>query len=206
MKVAFFGSYLFLVPVLLKRFEFVDIYVERKSYASESLRQYYERKIASSEKAKLFIVPENGPIILPHQRYDLGFAASFGRIFKSNDIAKFKYLFNLHPGPISLARGRHPLPCAIKFNHQFVGITIHQITNEDIDAGPILFETKIAKQDQPYKIMDLMIQELALATFQIALKLVIDTFPNITLTPNGATDDTYYPPLSNSDLVKIMNS
>lgn len=71
MKVAFFGSYLFLAPALLEKFEFVDIYIETKSYAGESMRQYYEGELASSERAKLFLVPKNGPIIQPHRNYDL---------------------------------------------------------------------------------------------------------------------------------------
>ena len=42
MKVAFFGSYLFLVPIILERFTFVDVYIENKLSMDASIIEYLE--------------------------------------------------------------------------------------------------------------------------------------------------------------------
>lgn len=204
MKVAFFGSYLFLVPLLLEKFESVDIYLEAPSDQMHSALDYYDTHIVALGKTSLHALPKDLPISSALPFYDIGFSASFGRIFKATDIRKFKYLFNLHPGPVSLARGRHPLPFAIKYNHDYIGVTFHQINSESIDAGPILLEWKLARPDLPYQDLDMIVSSMAKASFKIALDLICATFPNIYFAPCNPIAAAYYPPLSASDLSAIM--
>ena len=68
------------------------------------------------------------------------FVASFGIILKSDTIKKFKkYIINFHAGDVFKCRGRHPLPASILHNYPEMGITVHLIEDEKIDAGPILY-------------------------------------------------------------------
>jgi len=206
MRVAFFGTYLFLVPLLLEKFDFVDIYLEESSLCNHSARSFYDLNLATSGRTKLHLLPPGCHLssLLP-TIYEIGFAASFGRIFRRADIVKFRYLFNLHPGPVSLARGRHPLPCAVKYRHPYIGITLHQITDESIDSGPILYEWKLARPDLVYQDLDAIIQSMAKVSFQMGIDLICKTFPDVNLAANKLRPESYYPPLSSSDLSEIIN-
>jgi len=205
MKVAFFGSYFFLIPSLLEKFDFVDVYVDEQSFDDFASSDCYRSILEPSGRLKLFLLPRRCQISSIISFYEIGFSASFRRIFKAKDIEKFKYLFNLHPGPVSLARGRHPLPCAVKYGHPYIGITMHQITNEDIDAGPILLEWKLAMPDLKYQDLDQIIQQMSSACFDVALDLICKTFPNIVCAANNPSGDSYYSPMTSIELAAIIN-
>lgn len=206
MKVAFFGSYLFLVPIILERFTFVDVYIENKLSMDASIIEYLESVLKPTGMVKIHWLNPNVSIATAISDYDIGFSASFGRIFKNDDLTKFKFLFNLHPGPFSFARGRHPLPIAVKYNHPYIGVTLHQITDRSIDSGPVLLEWKIAKPNLSYIHLDMLIQAMAQSAFKIGFKLICDSFPKIQLATNDSSTHTYYPPLNSEELSKIINS
>ena len=74
-----------------------------------------------------------------YEKIEYCFIASFGKILKKEIIKKCKYILNFHPGDVFRCRGRHPLPSAILHNYPEMGITVHLIEDERIDAGPILY-------------------------------------------------------------------
>ena len=80
-----------------------------------------------------------GKVLSKYENLEFCFVAIFGRILKSNVIKKFKYIINFHPGDVFKFRGRHPLHLAILHNYPEMGITVHLIEDESIDAGPILY-------------------------------------------------------------------
>ena len=73
------------------------------------------------------------------KKVDYCFVASFGKILKMDIIDKCNFIINFHPGDVFTCRGRHPLPSAILHNYAEMGITVHLIKDENIDAGPILY-------------------------------------------------------------------
>lgn len=206
MKVAFFGSYLFLVPIILERFSFVDVYIENKLFNDTSINKYCNDVLMPTGMVQIHWLKPDTTIASTIPDYDIGFSASFGRIFKNDDLNKFKFLFNLHPGPFSHARGRHPLPIAVKYNHPYIGVTLHQITDLSIDSGPILLEWKIAKPKLSYDKLDLLIQSMSKSAFKIAFKLICDTYPEIQLSINDSSSESYYSPLNSQELSEIINS
>ena len=79
-------------------------------------------------------------ILHKYDNLEYCFVASFGIILKSDTIKKFKkYIINFHAGDVFKCRGRHPLPASILHNYPEMGITVHLIEDEKIDAGPILY-------------------------------------------------------------------
>ena len=79
-------------------------------------------------------------ILHKYENLEYCFVASFGIILKSDVIKKFKkYIINFHAGDVFKCRGRHPLPVSILHNYPEMGITVHLIEDEKIDAGPILY-------------------------------------------------------------------
>ena len=82
-------------------------------------------------------------ILSKYRKVEYCFVASFGKILKNDVIEKCKYIINFHPGDIFKCRGRHPLPSAILHNHPEMGITVHLIEDEEVDAGPILYRLLI---------------------------------------------------------------
>ena len=55
-----------------------------------------------------------------------------------------KKIINIHPGDVYLYRGRHPLPTAILEGHPCSTVSMHYITDESIDAGPLISQISIA--------------------------------------------------------------
>ena len=206
MRVAFFGNYLFLVPLLQKRFDEVDIYLEEKSRENPEVNNYLNTLLPLRGGLSVTYLPKNKPICDLIPSYKLAFSASFGRIFKNDDIARFEYLFNLHPGPVSLARGRHPLPCAIKYCHPYIGVTLHQIVDENIDCGPVFLEWKTARQDRSYRELEALIKMMAMSSFQAFLSLINESYSNILLVSLDQQGLPYYPPLAADDLACLIGS
>jgi len=77
------------------------------------------------------------------KKYDLVIIYGYGKILKKDDIKKLGCnIINLHIGYLPFARGIYPLIWSLIF-FKPIGFTIHLISNEIIDDGPILKKGKI---------------------------------------------------------------
>lgn len=135
----------------------------------------------------------------------IGISASFGLMFKSRHIDWFAALFNFHPGCIYTNRGRHPLPNAICRGHRTMAISVHQITDEQIDAGRF-----IAKIDFPidyernYQMnYDRLLSALPFLTKDLCDRIAEDWIPSFEL---QVKNEAYFAPLNAEELYHIMNA
>ena len=65
-------------------------------------------------------------------------SAGFGLIFKKRHLDCFSQVINIHPGCVFKNRGRHPLPTAILNGDKLMAVSIHEVTDEAIDAGRLI--------------------------------------------------------------------
>ena len=68
--------------------------------------------------------------------------SSYNRIFKP-ELIRLSRFVNVHYSPLPHYRGRANVNWALINNEPCAAITIHKITNEELDAGNILFQAKI---------------------------------------------------------------
>ena len=137
---------------------------------------------------------------------NLCFVASFGIILKDDFIRRCNHIINFHPGDVAICRGRHPLPTAILNHHETMGITVHFIDSEAIDAGPIIAKMMIPiAYNESYKYNE---SRLLAALRYIARYVVEDYARNGRFTSYDwrATGSDYYPPLEKDILDKIVHS
>lgn len=74
--------------------------------------------------------------------YDLVISCSFNKLIKKDYVLKAKYGgLNIHQSLLPKYRGRSPVLSAILDGEQFIGLTIHELTDE-FDEGPIFYQTK----------------------------------------------------------------
>lgn len=137
---------------------------------------------------------------------DLCFVASFGIILKNDFITKCNHIVNFHPGDIDVCRGRHPLPAAILNRHKSMGITVHLVDSEKIDAGPVIAKMLIPiEYDESYRSNE----ERLLEALRVVARYVVEDYAK-----NGkfasyewdANISGYYDPLQKEILDKIINS
>ncbi|OUU50851.1 MAG: hypothetical protein CBC25_07030 [Pelagibacteraceae bacterium TMED65] len=77
------------------------------------------------------------------KKYDLVIVYGYGKILKKDHIKKLgNNIVNLHIGYLPFARGIYPLVWSLIF-FKPIGYSIHLISNEKIDEGPILIKKKI---------------------------------------------------------------
>jgi methionyl-tRNA formyltransferase len=138
-----------------------------------------------------------------YENIDLTVVSSFGLILRKAYIQKNKYIVNFHPGDIPNCRGRHPLPAAIKNKHEFMGITAHLITDEQIDYGRICRKILIPidytrnyeyNADRLVKLLPMMVSSI-MEEFVSSGGIVGVCVKSI---------GNYYPPLSKEELDKIF--
>jgi len=135
MKTVFMGHYLEALNELGRRFR-VNIAIVEKKPSNKAVVAYCMDKripcvtIATYEDI-LKATEHLGKI-------DLTIVASFGTILKKSYIRRCRNIVNVHAGDTARYRGRHPLPCAIIDRAKTMGVTIHLIDSEKIDAGPVL--------------------------------------------------------------------
>lgn len=127
----FFGSYLKVLRTLAGSMRVELVVLESRRNDVEIKDFCNSRGIRCLEIQDL----DELAVVLDAASGAIGVVASFGLLFKQRHIAWFKSLFNFHPGCIRTNRGRHPLPNAILNGFKSMSITVHQITDEQIDAG-----------------------------------------------------------------------
>jgi len=131
----FMGHFSHVLIELLKKIKIDLVLVEDKQTNKKII------KICQKNKIKYLLVNHNKDISKATRNFkkiNLCFVASFSLILKKNFINKCKHIINFHLGDVNICRGRHPLPTTILNGHKSMGITVHLIDSEKIDAGPIL--------------------------------------------------------------------
>ena len=77
------------------------------------------------------------------KKYDLAISYGYGKLLTKREIIKINCkIINLHLGYLPFARGIYPLLWSLIFIKP-IGFSIHLISNEMIDDGPILIKKKI---------------------------------------------------------------
>jgi len=144
-------------------------------------------------------------IFSKYEKIDYCFVASFGIILKSKIIKKCNYIINFHPGDVFICRGRHPLPSAILYNYPEMGITVHLIDDERIDAGPILYRLLMPiDYNSSYKFNEMRL----LKALKCLASLVADDIKEkrIVVYKWDPSRSIYFKPLKKEVLQKIINS
>jgi len=135
----------------------------------------------------------------------VGVVASFGLLFKQRHIDWFRALFNFHPGCIYTNRGRHPLPNAILNGFKSMSLTVHQITDERIDAGRFVSRVEFpidyasGYQENYFRL---------LSALDFLTKVMCDGIgrgrvPSFEFTPGSGS---YFKPLTSDDLKRITEA
>ncbi|MDT8993100.1 formyltransferase family protein [Curvibacter sp. APW13] len=135
----------------------------------------------------------------------VGVVASFGLLFKKRHIDWFKSLFNFHPGCIYTNRGRHPLPNAILNGFKSMSLSVHQITDERIDAGRFVSRIEFSidyASDYPQNYSRLL-TALEFLAKDLCDGLGRGEVPAFDLSPQSGT---YFGPLAADDLKKITEA
>ncbi len=144
-------------------------------------------------------------IFSKYRKVEYCFVASFGKILKNDVIEKCEYIINFHPGDVFKCRGRHPLPSAILHNYPEMGITVHLIEDEEIDAGPILYRLLIPiDYDSSYRFNEArLIESLRCLTSLVAKDIKQG---KIVTYKWDVKESVYFKPLKNEILKRIIES
>lgn len=170
MRVVFFGTPSFVVPVLEiidKNFQLVGVVTA----PTES---------AVSQQAQRHNIPVLKPTNLDQSfkqklsglNVDLGVVASYGQIIPKNilDIPRNGFL-NIHPSLLPTYRGPSPIQTAILHGDKVSGVTIIKM-DEEIDHGPIISTKEITLSEKDN------FQTLSSKMFQEGAKLLVQTIPD----------------------------
>jgi methionyl-tRNA formyltransferase len=171
MKVVFFGTPYYVIPVLsaLNKYHKLLMVVtqspkpsgrDKKITYSDVDTWAHERHIPKT--FDLNDVPEA----------DLGIVASYGKIIPKSVIEKFKYgILNIHPSLLPKYRGASPVQSAIASGETTTGLTII-LMDEKMDHGPIIsyFKEDIRQDDTTKTLRDRL--------FERSVEFLIDLIPS----------------------------
>ena len=176
MKVIFFGSSKFVIPiieVIRKNFDLGLVLTTEKnptdpvpSYCTKNKIQYLSVSNLSDPNLKSLILNLKSPIAV---------LADFGLIIPEDILNAFpKGIINIHPSLLPKYRGPTPVQSAILNGEKTTGVTIIKL-DEEIDHGPILFQTKagISPNDTSesiYERLFKMSSSSAVSTIELYLK------------------------------------
>jgi len=74
---------------------------------------------------------------------DVGLSVHFPRLLSEHTIAKYKHIYNIHPGLLPWGRCYYPVFWSL-WADEPAGCTLHEI-DEGIDTGPIVAQRKVSK-------------------------------------------------------------
>jgi methionyl-tRNA formyltransferase len=200
-KILFFGGFDAVLKELNEQIG-VDHVFQEEEKPSPSVQHYCDRNDIHLDNIQSLSDID----LTPYDSESLvGVVASFGLIFTRPQINNFLKLYNFHPGCIYKNRGKHPLPNAIAHGQKTMAVTLHQITDEKIDAGELVarIEFPIDYNTSYKKNSDRMLGSLKYLTNYLCDGLANDYLPSFPLDPDS---NSYYPPLEQNLLRKIMHS
>lgn len=143
MKVVFFGSSKFVLPileVLKKDFDLTLVVTTEKQPIDAVPKFCLENKIPFISILSF----DNKKVrsLLLEDRSEIGIVADFGLMIPSKILSAFKYgLLNIHPSLLPKYRGPTPVQTAILDGETKTGVTIIKL-DEEMDHGPILVQVE----------------------------------------------------------------
>jgi methionyl-tRNA formyltransferase len=206
MKIIFFGTPDYVLPVLEKLHKYYEIVavvtqspkpMGRKkilTYSSVDNWAYKHSLASSAGKTKIpkFYDFSNLP------KADMGICAAFGMIIPKVVLNHFKYgILNIHPSLLPKYRGASPIQSAIVNGDTTTGVTIIKM-DEKMDHGPILtsFKEEILPDDT--------FETLRIRLFERSVEVLLNLIPNfvkgkIHLKPQGENLATFCKIVSKQD-------
>ena len=180
MKVIFFGTPSFVIPVLeslVSSFEVIGVVT-----APDSIQG--RKKILTPSPVKQFALEQNIPVLQPHElkteEADLYVVAPYGKIIPQSilDIPKNGAL-NIHPSLLPKYRGPSPIQTALLHGNEKTGVSIIKM-DAKMDHGPIVsqWETAISPNDTFESLHNSLFQDVA-----DRLPAIISDFINGKITP-----------------------
>ncbi|MDO8638936.1 MAG: methionyl-tRNA formyltransferase, partial [Candidatus Daviesbacteria bacterium] len=171
MKIVFFGTPAFVLPVLEKlqeNFEVVGV-VTTKSQQGEVLRRHVGGRLMclTPEKLDQEFVNE-----LQTLNPELFIVASYGKIIPQSvlDIPKFGSL-NIHPSLLPKYRGPSPIQTAILNGDKISGVTILVVDNQ-MDHGPVVATKEISLSNTDT--FDSLSKKMFLIGAELLVKIIPD--------------------------------
>jgi methionyl-tRNA formyltransferase len=174
MKVVFFGTPGYVIPVLEKLYKFHKIVAvitqpPRKAGRDQKLTYSPVDDFAHKRNIEIILDPLEAPTA------ELGVCAAYGRIIPESVIGKFRYgILNVHPSLLPNYRGASPIQAAITNGDSQTGLTIIKM-DEKMDHGPIVtfFKEDINPDDTGDTLRDRL--------FERSAQVLIDLIPKYVL-------------------------
>lgn len=167
-KICFFGRSSVSLSALLKYTVPELVIVENVPAAEKILLICEQNNIVCSK------VNSSEELLDVFQKYvesiDLLVVSGCGIILSNDFIKHCGYIVNIHSGLLPECRGRQPLVAAIRNHHEFMGVTAHLITNQKIDAGPVIAKMALPiNYDADYKHNSDLLQQAEISVLNIVL-------------------------------------
>lgn len=207
MRIVFFGSSKFSVPILKKLINSKhDVFLcvtqpdKRKGRGME-YKSTYVKKAADYNKLKTIQpVYVNKPDVINEiisLEPDAFIVASYGQILNKKLLEKVSYPIGVHPSLLPKYRGASPVSRAILNGEELTGVTIFMI-NEEMDAGNIIEKkvTEIMPQDNALELTE----KLSRLGADLLLKVLDDIEKkDFKLIPQDENRVSYAPKLTKKD-------
>jgi len=122
---------------------------------------------------------------LEKRRYDLILFVGWSWYVEKNIIEEY-YCVCLHPSPLPKYRGGSPIQNQILSGETEGAVTLFRM-DDLVDHGPIIFQEEISLTGT----LDEIFSEIS-QVGKLGIELLIDNFPNVSLTPQNEDDASYY--------------
>lgn len=162
MKIIFFGTPYYVVPILKK----LKKYHEIVAVVTQSPKLAGRKQLKTYSAVDSFAHEKHIPIFYDFEKLpeaELGVCASFGNIIPQSVIKHFPLgILNIHPSLLPKYRGASPVSEAIKNGDTLTGVSIIKM-DEKMDHGPIVtqFKEEIAKDDTTQSLRDRLFEKSA---------------------------------------------
>lgn len=162
MKIVFFGTPYYVVPILKK----LKKYHEIVAVVTQSPKLVGRKQIKTFSEVDNFAHQKHVPIQYDFEglpKADMGVCASFGKIIPKNVIDSFPLgILNIHPSLLPKYRGASPVTEAIKNGDTQTGVTIMKM-DDQMDHGPIVtqFKEEINPKDTTPTLRDRLFERSA---------------------------------------------
>lgn len=141
MKIIFFGTPDYVIPVLDKLHKYHEIV----AVVTQSPKPMGREKLLTYSAVDTWAHKKHIPKFFEYSELpeaDMGVCASFGMIIPQIVLDKFKYgILNVHPSLLPMFRGSSPIQATLISGVNPTGVSIIKMS-EKLDAGPILTQFK----------------------------------------------------------------
>ena len=190
MKVAFFGSSEFSIPVLEALIDsgHVIACVCCQPPKPSGRGQKIQKTVVEKRASELGLEVSNSLIKLNELKADIGVVASYGNLIPKPILnAPTNGLLNIHPSLLPRWRGAAPIQRAIIEGDQETGVCIMRVV-EELDAGPLLMRCKVGiKKTDTFSSLENLLAKVGAAMVVDAL----DQINSLNEWPQGEDGITY---------------